>query len=253
MFTRAIVRKPCKNIVKGITSQKSITVNYEKAILQHELYVKALNNCNLDVTVLDADEEFPDSTFIEDTALLTPECAIVTRPGNPKREKEAIRIKEIVKKFYSDVESVKEPGQVDAGDIMMARDHYYIGLSSRTNAEGARQVISILKRHNLTGATIEVESVLHLKTGVSYLENNNLLVCGEFIEKEEFNQFNLLKVFPKEEYSANCVWINGKVLFPKGYPETKEIITKCGYEIIELEMSEFRKLDGGLSCLSLRF
>jgi len=98
-----------------------------------------------------------------------------------------------------------------------------------------------------------LNEVLHLKTGLGYLEDNNLLACGEFLSKPEFKKFNILKVSHAEAYAANSVWINGRVLVPAGFPKTRAMIESAGYEAVPVDVSEFRKLDGGLSCLSLRF
>ena len=253
MFTDAIVRTPCKNIIKGITTSNEGEPDYIKAINQHKLYINALKFCGLEVTVLPEKEIYPDSTFVEDVALLTPNCAIITQPGAPSRQKETKSIKSVVIDFFDDVKMIKSPGTVDAGDIMMVGSHYYIGLSKRTNIAGAKQIIKILEQYNMTGSTVSLSDMVHLKSGVAYLENNNLVVTGEFIDKPEFKKFNLIKIADDESYAANCVWINNYVLVAKGYPKTKKLIEQAGYETIELGMSEFRKLDGGLSCLSLRF
>ena len=136
---------------------------------------------------------------------------------------------------------------------MMVGNHYYIGLSARTNLNGAEQTISILNKYGMSGSVIKLEKVLHLKTGLAYLENNNLVVCGEFLSNQEFKKFNIIEIPEEESYAANCIWINDKVLIPKGYPITRQKITDAGYMVVEVDVSEFRKLDGGLSCLSLRF
>ncbi|MFC1593356.1 dimethylarginine dimethylaminohydrolase family protein [Candidatus Neomarinimicrobiota bacterium] len=253
MFTNAIVRTPCKNIIKGLTSSTEGEPDYLKAINQHKLYINALKFCGLEVTVLPEKENYPDSTFVEDVALLTPNCAIITHPGAPSRQRETKSMKSVIVDFYDDVKAIKSPGTVDAGDIMMVGSHYYIGLSTRTNSEGANQVIKILEKSGLTGSTVPLSDMIHLKSGVAYLENNNLVVTGEFINKPEFKKFNLIKIDDDESYAANCVWINDYVLVAKGYPKTKKLIEQAGYKTVELDMSEFRKLDGGLSCLSLRF
>jgi len=158
-----------------------------------------------------------------------------------------------VKKYFTAVEEIHSPGTVEAGDIMMVDSHFYIGLSKRTNMNGAKQIIHILNKYGISGSLIKLERVLHLKTGVSYLENNNLLACGEFLSHREFQKFNIIQVPQEESYAANCVWINDRVLVPKGFPITSQIIKDAGYSFIEVDVSEFRKLDGGLSCLSLRF
>jgi dimethylargininase len=253
MFNKAIVKKPCKHLIYGLTSANLGKPDYKLALKQHKDYVEALIKCGLDVTVLDANENYPDSTFVEDTALLTPYSAIITNPGAPSRIGETIEMRHIIKNLYSNVESIAIPGTLEAGDVLKAGKHYYIGLSERTNRDGANQLITILTKYGFTASTLTVGNVLHLKSAVSYLENNNLLLVDNFINKKKFKKFNLIPVDEKESYAANSLWINDKVLLPYGFPNTKEKIEKAGYTTIEVDVSEFRKLDGGLSCLSLRF
>ena len=253
MFSKAIVKKPCKALVAGITTAELGLPNYENALKQHAKYVTALKACGLEVTELEADENFPDSTFVEDVALMTPHCAIITNPGAMSRRDETQTMRPVIADFYDNLESIQAPGTIEAGDIMMVGSHYYIGLSERTNAEGAQQMITILEKYAMTGSVVTMSEVLHLKTGLGYLEDNNLMACGEFLTKAEFAKYTLLEVPAEESYAANSVWINGKVLTPQGFPKTKAIIENAGYEVIEVDVSEFQKIDGGLSCLSLRF
>ncbi len=205
MFSKAIVRTPCRAMVNGISNANSGVPDYENALVQHADYINALRECGLDVTVLEADENFPDSTFVEDAALMTPSCAILTNPGAVSRTNETQAMLPVLHDFYDKVEMINAPGTVEAGDIMMVGDHYYIGLSERTNQEGAQQMINILKKYGMTGSVVDLTEVLHLKTGLGYLENNNLLAMGEFLEKSEFSKYNLLKVSEDETYAANSV------------------------------------------------
>ena len=253
MFTKAIVRIPGKSMINGISNAKLGKPDYDKAIEQHIKYVEALKVCGLDLTVLPADEDYPDSCFVEDTALLTPNVGIITNPGAESRKGEILQMKEVVEGFYDDVEEIKDPGTVEAGDIMMVEDHYYLGLSKRTNLKGALQLLAILKKYEFTGTLVNLNEVLHLKTGMSYLEEANLLVYGEFVSNPTFEEFIRIEVPADEAYAANCIWVNDRVLIPTGFPVTSGKIKQAGYSIIELDMSEFQKLDGGLSCLSLRF
>ena len=253
MFTNAIVKKPGKSMVNGLTTAGLGIPDYELALRQHQGYIEALRECGLDVLVLAPDEEYPDSTFIEDTAILTRECAISTNPGALSRKGETAEIKRSLVDFYDIIKEVQEPGTVDGGDIMMVGDHFYIGLSGRTNQFGAQQVIDILETYGMSGSMVVLKEVLHLKTGLAYLENNNLVAAGEFLAKEEFQKFNILAIDEDENYAANCIWVNDRVLIPKSYPGARQTIQEAGYSIIEVDVSEFRKLDGGLSCLSLRF
>ena len=253
MFKRAIVRKPGKCMIDGLTTAELGLPDYELALVQHADYVNALKECGLDVLELDADEEYPDSTFVEDVALLTSKCAIITNPGAPSRRGEIVEIKKVLKNYYENIEEVQAPGTVEAGDVMMVGSHFYIGLSERTNQSGADQVIAFLEKYSLSGSVVTLKEVLHLKTGLAYLENNNLVACGEFLTKEEFQKFNILEIAEDESYAANSIWVNDTVLLPKGYPKARNIIEEAGYSIREVDVSEFQKLDGGLSCLSLRF
>ena len=253
MFSKAIVRTPCQAMIRGITTANLGIPDYLTALRQHADYIQALIECNVEVTVLEADENFPDSTFVEDVALMTPFCAILTNPGALSRRHETQSMLPVLQNFYTNIELIESPGTVEAGDVMMVADHYYIGLSDRTNREGAEQLISILEDYELIGSIIELSDVLHLKTGLSYLENNNLLATGEFLEKPELQHLNLIPVDSDEAYAANSVWINETVITPLGFPKTKKLIESAGYEVRQVDVSEFQKLDGGLSCLSLRF
>ena len=209
MFTKAIVKIPCANMISGLTSANLGSPAYLIALVQHQNYINALRDCGIDVKILDEDENYPDSTFVEDTALLTPNCAIITNPGATTRKGEILEMEKVLIGLYRKVEEIKDPGTLEAGDVMMVGNHYYIGLSERTNSIGANQLIEILNKYGFTGSTISLEKVLHLKSGVSYLENNNLLVSGEFIHKPEFQKFNLILVDDDESYAANSLWING--------------------------------------------
>jgi dimethylargininase len=252
-FTKAVVRIPGFSMTRGLTAAGLGEPNYFKARKQHAAYVKALEDCGLKVTVLKADERYPDSCFIEDVALCTPHCVVITNPGAETRKGEISAMPLIMQRFYSYIEYISEPGTLEAGDVMMVNDHYFIGLSERTNKAGAQQLIAILEKYKMTGSVVKLEKVLHLKTGVAYLEDNTMLACGEFISKPEFKDFNIIEIPEEESYAANCIRVNDKVIIPKGFPKTEGIIRSAGFEILEVDVSEFRKLDGGLSCLSLRF
>jgi len=252
-FSRAIVREPGPSFIHGITTAGLGVPDYQLALKQHRAYGDTLTELGLTVITLPPDDRYPDSTFVEDTALLTPKCAIIMRPGAPARRGETTDIEKVVAEFFGTVARIEPPGTADAGDIMMVGNHYYIGLSQRTNEHGAAQIINVLKSHGMTGSTVAFEQTLHLKSGVAYLENNTMLAAGEFRARPEFKRYKLIPVDDDELYAANSLWLNGTVLVAAGYPKTERAIRAAGYETVVLDVSEFRKLDGGLSCLSLRF
>lgn len=253
MFNQAIVRRPGESLVNGITTAGLGQPEYQLALKQHDAYIEALETCGLSVTVMEAEEDYPDGMFVEDVALVMPGLAVVTRPGADSRRGETVTMQTQLKQFFNQIEIIEAPGTVDAGDIMMVGKHFYIGLSERTNAAGAEQMIGHLRKHGYDGSTVTISEGLHFKSSVSYLENNNIVVTGELVEKSELASFNPVVITTEDAYSANSVWVNDRVLVPTDYPATGEKIQAAGYEIIELDVSEFRKLDGGLSCLSLRF
>jgi dimethylargininase len=205
---------------------------------------------------LPADHRYPDSTFVEDTAVLTERCAVLTRPGADSRRGEVESIKPVLSEFFDNIESIKSPGRVDGGDICEAGDHFFIGISNRTSEEGAQQLAEILWNYDYTSEFVDVrnvKSILHLKSGLAYIGQNQMIVIDELVGLSEFKGFELVRVEKGNEYAANCVEVNNTLLVAAGYPSLSKSLKDRGLETIEIEMSEFQKMDGGLSCLSLRF
>ena len=256
MFTRAIVRPPAQNFADGLTTAKLGSANYELALQQHEGYCRALEQCGLTLTRLEADPRFPDSCFVEDVAVLVPGFAILTRPGAPVRLGEIEGMRKPLAEFFSDIIEIDSPGTLDGGDVLETEDYLFIGLSARTNESGARQLAAHAARVDLKPALIDIRnigSLLHLKSGITYLGDNRLVVTSALAQRQEFAGYDLVNVAEGEEYAANCVRVNDHVLIAAGHRQLSATVRDYGYEIIELDMSEFQKMDGGLSCLSLRF
>ena len=256
MFTKAIVRIPGNNFADGLTTVSLGVPHFEEVLHQHAHYCDALRECGLALTVLDPDLRHPDSTFVEDAAILTPSAAILTRPGASSRAGEVEAIRPVVDRFYSRMFSIDSPGTVDGGDICEAENHFFIGLSHRTNEEGARQLAAHLNALGYSASTIDIRpmtTILHLKSGISYIGDNTLVVMEEMAANPQFTRFNLLRVAPAESYAANCVRVNQRVLVAEGFPQLHADLKARGFIHLVLNMSEFQKMDGGLSCLSLRF
>jgi dimethylargininase len=253
MFKQVIVKKPASSYVNGLTTSDLGKPDYEKALEQHENYIQALAKCGVEVKILSKNEDFPDSTFVEDTGVLTPTFAVISNPGADSRNGEAKDMNNVIKEFYDDIRYIKAPGTLDGGDVLQIEDHFYIGISDRTNEEGADQLKKILESSDYKATIVPLKNFFHLKTGISYLGNSHIVVAGEFIDHPDFEQYEKIIVSPDEEYCANCIRVNDYVIIPKGFEKTKKKINDAGYHTIELNMSEFQKQDGGLSCLSLRF
>lgn len=265
MFTQAIVRVLGSNFAEGLTSVDLGVPEYDKALQQWEAYCSALESCGLTLTRLEADLAHPDSTFVEDAAVLTPHGAMLTRPGAASRLGEVAAMAATVRGFYPEAAQIVEPGTLDGGDICEAQagasGHFFLGLSQRTNEEGARQLAEHLRREGYTSSCVDVRgmtSILHLKSGISYIGpgpagEETLVVMEEMADWPAFANYDLLRVSEDESYAANCVRVNDRVLVAAGYPKLVDDLTRRGYDPLVLDMSEFQKMDGGLSCLSLRF
>lgn len=256
MFRQAIVRVPGENFADGLTTVDFGMPEYGKVLQQWEAYCEALVQCGLAITRLEADLRHPDSTFVEDAAVLTEHGAMLTRPGAESRLGEVEAIAGTVRGFYPQAAQIEAPGTLDGGDICEAGSHFFLGVSKRTNAEGARQLAEHLAKEGFTSSIVDVSemtSILHLKSGISYIEDNTLVVMEEMADWPEFASYDLLVVAPEESYAANCVRVNDRVLAAEGYPQMTAELRRRGFDPLVLDMSEFRKMDGGLSCLSLRF
>ncbi|MDQ2936797.1 MAG: arginine deiminase family protein [Acidobacteriota bacterium] len=276
MFRRAIVRQPGRNFGEGLTTVSLGQPDYPRAISQHDAYCTALERCGLTLTRLKPDEGYPDSTFVEDTAVLVDQCdgkgitqqrAILTRPGAVSRTGEVADMRNVLGQFFAELHCILEPGTLDGGDICQAGNHFFIGISERTNEAGAQPLAELLTLFGNTSSFIEIQSpnkeslstasaspgILHLKSGLAYLGDNRLVIIESLAHREEFRHFDLICVDPAEEYAANCVRINDYVLVAAGFRELEKKLRDLGYKTIALDMTEFQKMDGGLSCLSLRF
>lgn len=255
-FTRAITRKPAPNFAAGLTTQDLGVPSYEDALNQHAAYCTALRRCGLTLTELEADPAHPDSTFVEDAAVLTSGCAVLTLPGADSRKGEVASIRDVLIRFYQRLYAIQAPGTLDGGDICEAGKHFFIGISERTNVAGAVQLAEILAREGYTTDLVDIRGVpgiLHLKSGISYLGGRTLVVIDALAPNSLFRDYELLRVPTGEEYAANCVRINDYVLTAAGFPGFQAMLEAAGYLPLPLDMSEYQKMDGGLSCLSLRF
>lgn len=250
MYSRAIVRRPGRNFAKGISTSNLGKPDFGKALEQHAAYCEALTKCGVELTVLDADERYPDGCFVEDTAVVNSKVKVVSRPGAATRRGEEEAISRVLA-GSGPTESITAAGTLEGGDVLRAENHYYIGISERTNREGASQLSAILAKHGFTSTVVRVEAVLHLKSDIAYLGNGNFISTPVF--SHVANPANTIILDPEEYYSANCLRVNDYLLIAKGFPKSKKRIMDLGYNIIELDMSEFRKMDGGLTCLSLLF
>jgi len=252
MFTHAITRFPGENFADGLTTANLGRPSYPLILKQHHAYRQALLSLGLDVIVLPAEPAHPDAYFVEDPAIITPKIAVITRPGAPSRQGEETTLEPFLE-YYRPIVHIVPPGTVDGGDVLMIGEHFFIGLSERTNAEGASQLAAILSGAGHTSETVPVAAGLHLKSGVNYLGKNTLLVTKDLADYPAFASYEIIILDAGEESAANTLWVNDTLLMPKGFPKTHAKLAQLGMRIIELDVSEVQKMDGGLTCMSLRF
>jgi dimethylargininase len=205
---------------------------------------------------LPEDPRHPDSTFVEDTAILVSGLAILTRPGAPSRAGEVEGVRDVLAQTHGEIREIAAPGTLDGGDVCEAESHFLIRVTQRTNEAGARQLASILAERGYTSEIIDVrgiEGILHLKSGIAYLGDGRVVAIEALARHPALRSYEVIPVDRAEEYAANCVRVNDRILFAAGHPKLERTIRRLGYDLIPLEMSEFQKMDGGLSCLSLRY
>lgn len=252
MFTNAIVRKPGPNFDEGLTTSTLGKPDFDLLGKQHQAYIQTLEKLGLKVAILDPQPDYPDAYFVEDTAVVTPEVAVITIPGATARQGEQHTIRTELTK-HRPIADITDPGRVDGGDVLMVGRHFFIGISDRTNPQGARQLGNIVESVGYTWHEIQVGEGLHLKSSVNYVGDNTLLLTAPFADLGIFKDYSKIVLSEADAYAANTLWINDTLIVPRGFPHVSKALSQQGLPIIELDVSEMAKMDGGLTCLSLRF
>ncbi len=251
MFTHAITRLPGENFADGLTTANLGRPDYRIMLKQHAAYRRVLLSLGLDVLVLPPEPSFPDAYFVEDPAIVTPKIAVITFPGATSRQGEQDTLVPFLE-YYRPLSFIQPPGRMDGGDVLMVGNHFFIGLSERTNPEGAAQLVGYLAAAGHTFETVPVAAGLHLKSSVNFIGNNRLLLTQNMSTYAGFASYQKIILDENEQYAANTLLINGTLLMPAGFAKTRARLASLGMPIIELDVSEVRKMDGGLTCMSLR-
>jgi len=253
MFKDAIVRQPSENFANGLTTAANPDPPvYDLMKEQHAGYIDVLKAAGLNVTIMDAEPDYPDAHFVEDTAVVMPEIAIITNPGANSRRGEQDTIEPVLADFRP-IEHIMAPGTMDGGDVLQIGSRFFVGISERTNKEGSGQFAAIIEKFGYTMTAVPVGAGLHFKSSVNHVGDNALLVTNVFAGYPQLQEFDLIATGAGEAYASNTLFINDRLIVPAGYPRTKRKLETLGFEIIELDVSEVSKMDGGLTCLSLRF
>lgn len=250
-FSHAIARLPAESCSEGLTRAGLGVADFQRLQAQHAAYVAALGDAGLDVRVLEAAPQFPDAYFVEDVAVVTPEVAVISRPGAPSRRGEAALIESALA-ARRPLARIEAPGTLEGGDVLQMGDRVFIGLTARTDESGAQQLEEILSGYGYRCAAIPLSHTLHLKSDVNAVSERTVAVTPALAEHEALADYEKIVVRPDEAYAANVLRVNDRLLMPSGFPRLREELRATGVEVVELDMSEARKMDGGLTCLSLR-
>lgn len=250
-YTHAIVCSPGKSYKNAISSNdENKNIDIEKAQFQHQEYCKILEKIGLKLVKLPTNENYPDSCFVQDPCVVFGNTALITKQKATSRNGEGKAIQKVIK-LFKDIQIMDGQATMDGGDAMVTSSKVFIGVSDRTNLEGISQYKKLFSKEGLPEVIpVLVEKCLHLMTGVTYI-GKNTVVLSKLVDESYFKGFKKIYVLDKEEYATNCLSINDYVIMPKGYPKVKKQIQKNGFQVIEIDISEFKKADGGVTCLSL--
>lgn len=253
-FTRAVTRRPGSSIVDGLRAEEHGTPDLARMLAAHASYVATLRETGAEVIELEPLEAFPDSVFVEDTALCLHEGAILMRPGAESRAGEVAEMAPTLRRFYDDVVAIEGPGTIEGGDILTTSREILVGRSARTDAEGVAELTRLAGRWGYTVREVFTPpGVLHFKTDCSLIGPNTILSTKRLAASDCFVGYTVINTAEGEEAAANAIRFNQFVLMAAGFPATAAILRDAGYAVREIDNSECAKIDGGMSCLSLRF
>lgn len=252
-ITRALMRRPAPTIAAGLTSQELGAPDFALTLQNYHAYLDALSACQLEITLLPADERYPDGHYVEDTAILFRDLAFICRPGAPERAGEPDAIAHALSHLHV-VHIDDDSAFIDGGDVLFCHDRVLIGLSARTNRAGAEQLRHALQsvQSDIRVDFVPLHNVLHLKSSLTELAPG-VLLYGQPMEIDFKLEGEVVNLPPEEGYAANVLPINDTLLIAAGYPTVRALAEKHYTKIIEIQMREFEKMDGALTCLSLRY
>ncbi len=253
-FETALVRRPTRNFSGGITTANLGTPDFGKVVDQHDQYCQALTQCGLIVIQLEPDDQYPDACFVEDTAVVIGDLVLITNPGHQSRKGESEAVERWFRATGKPLVVMDQSGLLDGGDVLKIGSHFHVGLSSRTNEQGAKQLGTIAESRGFTWSQLRVHNLLHLKTGVTCIDDCSIICVPELALSAEFSGIqNKIVVDDTERSAANCLVVNDVILVPAECVAAQQRLSETGKRLLPIDISEFQKMDGGLTCLSIRF
>ncbi len=253
-FTRAITRRPGQSVINGLRAEDIGTPDLGTMLKAHASYVAALKSTGAEVIELEPLENFPDALFVEDTALCLPQGAVLMRPGAPSRAGEVAEMVPALRGCYDDLREISGPGHIEGGDILVTGREILVGRSDRTDAAGVAELSKIVSDWgHVVREVVTPPGVLHFKTDCSLLDAETILSTKRLAASGCFEGYRVLHVPEGEEAAANAIRFNALVIMAAGFPRTAEMLDRAGFDVVEIDNRDCAKLDGGMSCLSLRF
>lgn len=235
-----------------ITHISRTPIDYKRAYEQHRQYEDALRSLGVEVITLPTEPDLPDSVFVEDTALVLDECAVITRSATETRKTETITIEKALAP-YRTLFHVKEPGTLDGGDILCVGKNIYVGISTRSNQNAIAQLQHFLKPYSYVVKGMTVTGCLHLKSAVTQVKNDTLLINPQWVNKNNFHDVKFIDVAPSEPSAANAVLIDDSIIYSTSYTETQKRLADAGIPMVLIDTDEIAKAEGALTCCSLIF
>jgi dimethylargininase len=250
-MTIAITREVSSRFAEcEITHIERVPIDIEIARAQHRDYVRTLATLGCQIIELPEERDMPDSVFVEDTAIVLPELAVITRLGAESRRVESESVTRALAPFRALVH-ITEPGTIDGGDVLILGRKAYVGLSTRSNTEAILQLQELLDNYGYMVTGVELHDCLHLKSAVTHVGDRKLLINKKWVDNSHFTDFELIEVDPSEPYAANCLPIGNSVLYPASFPKTCKKLEERGIKVVTVDVSELAKAEGAVTCCSL--
>jgi len=247
----AVTREVSRSIIHcELTHLERKPIDIQRARAQHAEYEAALKQLGLAVLSLPEEPSLADSVFVEDTALVLDECAIILRPGADSRRSETESIARVLSP-YRKLFNIQAPARVDGGDILRVGGQVYIGLSTRSDTNAMEQIQDFLQPYGYEVQAVKVTGCLHLKSAVTQVAEDTLVINPAWVDKKNFAGMKFIEIEPSELYAANALWLGDTVLYPKAFPRTRKKLMDAGIKIVDVDADELAKAEGALTCCSL--
>jgi dimethylargininase len=233
-----------------LTHLERTPIDLDKAVLQHAAYEKCLRDFGFTVQRAASLPDLPDSVFVEDTCVVLDELAVITRPGAGIRRRETESIADAVRPFRA-LQTINAPGTLDGGDVLRLGKRLFVGLSSRTNHDGIKQLEGLIAPYGYTVTAVSVTGCLHLKSAVTQVAEDHILLNPQWVDAGVFNGYQVTEVDPSELHGANSLHLGGALIYPEAFPRTRERLERVGIRVLPVDLSELAKAEGAVTCCSL--